>query len=69
MPRLVTALTAAYLYLNTGAHDIVLSVAAMARTSARERRTPAQCANMLPLRCTSSRATRSTICAARRTAR
>ncbi|WP_175807983.1 condensation domain-containing protein [Burkholderia cenocepacia] len=50
VPRLVTALTAAYLYLNTGAHDIVLSVAAMARTSARERRTPTQCANMLPLR-------------------
>lgn len=50
VPRLVTALSAAYLYLNTGAHDIVLSVAAMARTSARERRTPGQCANMLPLR-------------------
>ncbi|MGS0895735.1 condensation domain-containing protein [Burkholderia stagnalis] len=50
VPRLVTALTAAYLYLNTGAHDVVLSVAAMARTSPRERRTPTQTANMLPMR-------------------
>ncbi|WP_323117929.1 condensation domain-containing protein [Burkholderia alba] len=50
VPRLFTALTAAYLFLQTGAHDIILSVAAMSRTSPRERRTPSEMANMLPLR-------------------
>ncbi|KAF1027641.1 MAG: Dimodular nonribosomal peptide synthase [Burkholderia plantarii] len=49
-PQLFTALTATYLHLCTGAHDIVLSIAAMSRTSSRERRTPGQIANMLPLR-------------------
>jgi hypothetical protein len=52
VPQLVTALTAAYIHLQTGAHDVVLAVTAMARASSRERRTPCETANMLPLRLT-----------------
>jgi hypothetical protein len=50
VPQLITALTAAYIHLQTGAHDVVLAVTAMARASSRERRTPCETANMLPLR-------------------
>jgi hypothetical protein len=50
MPRVLAALTAFYMHLQTQSEDIVISITAKARSSVRELRTPSQNANMLPLR-------------------